>query len=1196
MFRRFDRSRPARVAQIRRDGAPSYSGAPASPEKKHDARDPPRVATPRADGAPHPALNDIAESSVDSSSPHARARIAPAPARAPHPRPRCERNGTAEAASVARASKSATTPAPAPAPAPGASSKAAWIPAPSPSPLPPKKKLLPSPVSVNTAEALAESAGGDDDDDAERDDAASAPAVRASDADAAAAAAAAASEAAAATIAAAAAIGAPPSAAAAAAVIAAASRIAQRPSPGAASASASDPSPMDPSAALGFSPFRPPTPGNSPGGYQPSPMIDDPIAAAAVAAAATNARGQHVYPHDIRAGAWKPSSPKDWSLAKPFRPGGGGGGGGTAGYNPGALGGGTFLQFAAGAMKAKSGLGYAASGAAAAAAAAATEPPPATHSCAARGGGADEMKPEDDAKDLAPVVGGAARDADEDTVAWRAAKTKTKTSGDTSSAPLDLDPAAMDPVVAAVAKILPPAATPRSPEQLAAAAVAYNLEYAQAMRAWLAPPARASPSTANPSATTAMSAAAMADFPPLGSEPPPPTTTEPAPTLTPTPTTVSFGGTTPASSASTRPPLETRPLEAPLPPLSMTFMHANGGGGEGEGEGAASPPLPARARRLRAGAANSDPAFRDALWHLADRESMINGTRLSNTLKPSAYDGASLDDLYAGDGDVRFFVIKSFAEEDVRKSVKHGCWTSTSQGNARLDAAWRGEDVFTFEPHGDDENGDDEREREREGEGEGETAAAAAAAAAADSSSSSGSGSGSDPASDAEPASDSDEPSVRSVDTQTPGPPLLDDATPATAESATKTTIAPRSRPGSSGAPPSRPRVILFFSVNSSGHFCGVAEMTSPVDDDAVDATLLPPAAAASWPGRFAVKWHIVKDVPNTALRHIRVCAGDKKPVPNSRDAQEIEPAQGALVLNIFREYRGGGVNGGGARVSSLLDDVGGDVVGGYGGFPWDARGAARAAAARRRAGGGGGGWRNGNGGGGGGRFFPGARGGFPGYAHAGGAGAHGFNAHHGFGADWHADWNAAIGAMGANGWYPHAHPHAHTHAHAPPHAHVVAAIGGHPHRGVGGAWWDPRYAMGYDPVAAAAAAAGASPYFAPPPQPQPHLVGAWTPPPATASAFAPPSGPGGSPEELEGGTEWKEPEAAREEETAAAAAAGFSPERRADEKERDAPDKENAGVPPLATTTATVPTVKTPPPRFRFGETRAEAPTSPSA
>ena len=82
----------------------------------------------------------------------------------------------------------------------------------------------------------------------------------------------------------------------------------------------------------------------------------------------------------------------------------------------------------------------------------------------------------------------------------------------------------------------------------------------------------------------------------------------------------------------------------------------------------------------------------------------------------------------------------------------------------------------------------------------------------------------------------------------------------------------------------------------------------------------------------------------------------------------------------------------------------------------------------------------------------------------------------------------------------------------------------------------------------------------------------------------------------LEGGTEWKEPEAAREEETAAAAAAGFSPERRADEKERDAPDKENAGVPPLATTTATVPTVKTPPPRFRFGETRAEAPTSPSA
>ena len=28
---------------------------------------------------------------------------------------------------------------------------------------------------------------------------------------------------------------------------------------------------------------------------------------------------------------------------------------------------------------------------------------------------------------------------------------------------------------------------------------------------------------------------------------------------------------------------------------------------------------------------------------------------------------------------VRFFVIKSYSEDDVHKSIKYGCWTSTAQ-------------------------------------------------------------------------------------------------------------------------------------------------------------------------------------------------------------------------------------------------------------------------------------------------------------------------------------------------------------------------------------------------------------------------------------------------------------------------------------------------------------------------------------
>ena len=52
-----------------------------------------------------------------------------------------------------------------------------------------------------------------------------------------------------------------------------------------------------------------------------------------------------------------------------------------------------------------------------------------------------------------------------------------------------------------------------------------------------------------------------------------------------------------------------------------------------------------------------------------------------------AFDGAGLEGLDF-EGHDRFFVIKSYTEDDVHKSVKYGCWTSTSTGNARLDAAF----------------------------------------------------------------------------------------------------------------------------------------------------------------------------------------------------------------------------------------------------------------------------------------------------------------------------------------------------------------------------------------------------------------------------------------------------------------------------------------------------------------------------
>lgn len=74
------------------------------------------------------------------------------------------------------------------------------------------------------------------------------------------------------------------------------------------------------------------------------------------------------------------------------------------------------------------------------------------------------------------------------------------------------------------------------------------------------------------------------------------------------------------------------------------------------------------------------------------------------------------------------------------------------------------------------------------------------------------------------------------------------------------------------------------MQVNASAHFCGVAEMVGPVDfDKSVDYW-----QQAKWSGQFPVKWHIVKDIPNTMFRHIILENNDNKPVTNSRDTQEV--------------------------------------------------------------------------------------------------------------------------------------------------------------------------------------------------------------------------------------------------------------------------------------------------------------------
>lgn len=82
----------------------------------------------------------------------------------------------------------------------------------------------------------------------------------------------------------------------------------------------------------------------------------------------------------------------------------------------------------------------------------------------------------------------------------------------------------------------------------------------------------------------------------------------------------------------------------------------------------------------------------------------------------------------------------------------------------------------------------------------------------------------------------------------------------------------------------------ITVQVNASGQFCGVAEMTGPVDfRSTMDFWQLD-----KWSGCFPVKWHIIKDVANSNLRHIILENNENKPVTNSRDTQEVH------LINIF--------------------------------------------------------------------------------------------------------------------------------------------------------------------------------------------------------------------------------------------------------------------------------------------------------
>ncbi|KAL3814530.1 hypothetical protein ACJIZ3_015798 [Penstemon smallii] len=170
-----------------------------------------------------------------------------------------------------------------------------------------------------------------------------------------------------------------------------------------------------------------------------------------------------------------------------------------------------------------------------------------------------------------------------------------------------------------------------------------------------------------------------------------------------------------------------------------------------------------------------------------------------------AKDKYNLEEFKTEYENAKFYVIKSYSEDDIHKCMKYDVWSSTPNGNKKLDAAFREAEAKTSE-----------------------------------------------------------------IGIKCP--------------------------------------VFLFFSVNGSGQFVGIAEMIGQVDfSKNMDFWQLD-----KWNGFFPIKWHIIKDVPNTLLRHIILENNENRPVTYSRDTQEIGMKQGLEMLGIFKNY---------SEKTSVLDD-----------------------------------------------------------------------------------------------------------------------------------------------------------------------------------------------------------------------------------------------------------------------------------
>lgn len=80
-------------------------------------------------------------------------------------------------------------------------------------------------------------------------------------------------------------------------------------------------------------------------------------------------------------------------------------------------------------------------------------------------------------------------------------------------------------------------------------------------------------------------------------------------------------------------------------------------------------------------------------------------------------------------------------------------------------------------------------------------------------------------------------------------------------------------------------KVYLFFLVNGSGKFCGIAEMTAAVD---FKSKLNIWNETSRWSGVFPIRWVSTGCLPNRHFVLLKNPLNENKPITYSRDTQEV--------------------------------------------------------------------------------------------------------------------------------------------------------------------------------------------------------------------------------------------------------------------------------------------------------------------